>query len=103
MRLKDFKYFFVIVLICLIIGYFMLSCFVFGYEEETNNTPLAGICYKILGLLVFSVEFWAEKIGFPGILAIAFAFITTSLLVSILLLTLKLLYKSIFTGRNHND
>jgi len=99
MLLRDFKYFFVIVLICLIIGYFMLSFFVIGYEEETNNTQLAGICYKILGLLVFSVEFWVEKIGFPGILAIAFAFITTSLFVSILLLTLKVLYKSIFARR----
>lgn len=95
MLLKDFKFYVISILIALALVYFFISLFVIGYEEGTNNSQIASVCYKIIGLLIFSIDFWAEYLKFPDIIAIIFSFLTSAMLLSILVILLKLFYRSI--------
>lgn len=82
MLLKGFKHYFITVLICVILCYFLLSFFVIGYDEGMNTSKTAIICAKVMKYLTFSLEFWATKIKMPGILAVLLCFLTTTFVIS---------------------
>jgi len=82
MLLKGFKYYFITVLIYVILCYFLLSFFVIGYDEGMNTSKTALVCVKMMGYLTFSLYFWADWIGLPGIVAVLLCFLTTTFVIS---------------------
>lgn len=92
MLLKDFKYYFIITLVSVIILYFLSSFFVIGYDEGMNTTKIALVSGKIMDCLVFSLEFWAEKLNFHALFAILMAFSTTSFIISIVIKITKVIW-----------
>lgn len=94
MLLKDFKQYFIITFIIIIILYFILSIFVIGYEERTNKTNTAFVFYETMKTILFSVDFWAEKMKLSGVVAVLMAFMTTSFIISFPLNIIINLYKN---------
>ncbi|MCQ2279200.1 MAG: hypothetical protein MJZ49_00145 [Bacteroidales bacterium] len=83
---------------CIVLGciVLLLSFLSAGYEEETNLSPLAVTCYKLLKGLHFSLGFWNRLLPACSYFA---SIATTSFLVSLVILTLIRLH--LFIGRRN--
>lgn len=94
MLLKDFKSYWIAISALLFLAYFIMSFFVIGYEERTNRTELAAVLYEVMGYIVFSLNFW-NKI-FPNIFQLIFSILTTSVLLTLISLGVKQMFRLIF-------
>ena len=91
---KGFRFYFIIATVVLFLAYFSMSFFVIGYEERTNNTELAAVLYGVMGYIVFSLNFW-NKI-FPSVFPLIFSILTTSVLLSLVSLGVKEMFRLVF-------
>lgn len=91
MHLRDIKNTFLITLLILVCIYMILSILIIGFEEGTNTSSVAFFSDRVMSLIIFSIDFWAESIGLLGLLAVLMAFSTTSMIVSIPIVLLRII------------
>ncbi|HRO75122.1 MAG TPA: hypothetical protein PLP27_03105 [Crocinitomicaceae bacterium] len=80
--LKNFRHYFVLTFICVILCYFVLAVPAIGYDEGMNTTQIAFVCSRIMDFLLFSIPFW-DYLNFSGIFIILFSFLTTTFVITL--------------------